>query len=89
MGKHTGYDLINGEYHIAPLYCEQFDELMHRTLGIQHMLNMVTDHAAEDLKQISVIRGKIFKELADDIGLDLGKGWVFSMGVIKLPKKEE
>lgn len=83
MGKRTGYDLINEEYHIAPLYLEQFNELNQKTEGIKAMLDIVTSHASKDLEEISKIRGKIFEGIADDIGIDLKEGWTYCNGILK------
>ena len=84
MGKETGYEIINGEYHIAPKYWEQFDELKHKEIGIRRMLEMVTDHASEDLKVISEQRQKVFKTISEDIGIDLSQPWYFLNGVLKI-----
>ena len=90
MGKRTGYELINGEYHIARLYSRQFQELNHRVGGIETMLNIVTSHAAKDLEELSKSRRRIFEDLADDIGIDLEEGWTYVNYILKriTPKPE-
>lgn len=83
MGKRTGYELINGEYHIAPTYWQQFDFLAFREAGIKKILEIITDHFADDLKNIKEAEHKIFIELADDLGIELADGWTYSNGVLK------
>jgi hypothetical protein len=89
MGKQTGYELINGEYHIASLYQEQFTALNFKAEGIKSMLNIVTQHASDDLEEIAKQRQKIFNEMADDIGIDLKDGWNYCNGVLRPVKKPE
>jgi ADP-dependent phosphofructokinase/glucokinase len=88
QGKITGYELINGEYHIAPHYWEQFEELNHKVSGIKAMLDIVTSHASGDLTQISKIRREIFVEIADDIGINLDDGWSYQNGILSPLKKD-
>ncbi len=84
MGNQTGYDLINGEYHIAPLYVQQFDNLACEATGIRVMLEMVTTHAAHDLKTLSEVRMRLWKELEDDLGIDTTTGtWSYQRGVVR------
>ena len=83
MGKRTGYELVDGEYHIAPLYQQQFEKLSYEVGGIKAMLDIVTSHASSDLEKIAKLRQQIFEELADDIGIDMKEGWVYSGGIIK------
>ena len=83
MGKRTGYELVDGEYHIAPLYQQQFEKLSYEVGGIKATLDIVTSHAAEDLKEIARLKVELFKDIADDIGIDLKEGWVYSGGIIK------
>lgn len=71
VGKHTGYDLINGEYHIAPIYRERFDEIFATEAGIEKMLSMVVDHVSQDLKHLALKRQALWLEVADDLGIDL------------------
>ena len=89
-GKRTGYELINGEYHIAPLYWQQFEALNHKANGIQIMLHIVTSHASNDLEEMSKIRQGIFEDVADDLGIDLKEGWTYSNCILKriTPKSE-
>ena len=77
MGKQTGYELIDGVYHIAPLYVEQFTKLAHQRLGIEEMVAMVTKHAADDLTQLSKLNQQIWEELYEDLGLDKSKPWKY------------
>ncbi len=83
MGKQTGYELINGEYHIAPVYWESFDRLAQQTDGIDMMLKVVTRHASDDLAMIAKQRVELWKRLVEDIGIEMGAGWVYQNGVVK------
>jgi hypothetical protein len=87
-GKVTGYELINGEYHIAPLYQQQFDFLNSKEYGIKTVINGVVDHFAEDLAAIAKQRHEVFVELADDIGISLNDGWVYNSGILKPQSKQ-
>jgi len=89
MGKHTGYDLIDGEYHIAPHYTEQFDKLATHKESIAEMVQIVTGFAAKDMEQLIIARKRLFTEIFDDIGLDQNKQWIYLNGVISEEKKEK
>ncbi len=41
MGKSTGYRLIDGVYHIAPVYIERFDRISDQQVGIEKMVKAV------------------------------------------------
>ena len=74
MGKHTGYHLIDGVYHIAPAYSIQFDDLLAQWEGVDDMLGCVTRHAAKELEALAKQRIRIWDELLDDLGLKLADG---------------
>ncbi|MDO9580136.1 MAG: hypothetical protein Q7J06_06155 [Bacteroidales bacterium] len=82
-GKETGYHLINGEYHIAPLYQGQFDFLHDKKNGIEEMLAMVSRHSAQDLEAISKATRQLWDRLAEDIGIDKAAGWTYQNGVVR------
>ena len=82
MGKQTGYRLIDGVYHIAPLYQGQFEELAHKDDSIKAMLRAVTTHAVEDLEVISKARKKLWDFLIDDLGLDSDVIWDYHNGKV-------
>ena len=83
MGKETGYELINGEYHIAPMYWAQFDRLRDERAGISDMLAMVTRHANSDLAKIAKAQNELWARIAEDIGVDITKGYTYWNGVVK------
>jgi len=88
-GKRTGYELIDGVYHTAPIYHNQFMEITHRRDALDEMLNMVTAHVAKDLEDIRKTSHKIWEDIADDIGLDKSKNWLYHMdGTVREKKKE-
>ena len=37
MGKQTGYELVDGIYHVAPVYQQQFDAFASKQSGIEKM----------------------------------------------------
>ncbi|MCK9435728.1 MAG: hypothetical protein M0Q12_00805 [Synergistaceae bacterium] len=87
MGKRTGYELINGEYHIAPLYTQQFEELTTKQKGIETMLAMVTNNVSQQLEQIHIAAQRIWEELSNDIGIDRKEGFVYLNGIVKKQEK--
>jgi|GEM_PF-6683476 len=91
VGKHTGYELRNGEYHLAPMYVEQFDRITNRRNGIQMMLEAVTEHAALDYQAVSVAQRKLWDAIGEDFGVNFGKGqWTYLDGVIRpMPEPTE
>jgi hypothetical protein len=91
MGKQTGYELINGEYHIAPTYQERFSHLTMKQVAIQTLVNSVMDHASQDLQEIIKQQQKVWEDLAEDIGIDIKLKWVYNGSVLKLenPPKAE
>lgn len=83
MGKITGYELIDGEYHIAPLYRERFAKIALKRQGLREMLNMVTKHTAVDLEILIEEAQIVWDDLADDIGINLSDGWEYLNGKIR------
>ena len=88
MGKQTGYDLIDGVYHIAPLYQNQFVEIEHKKRGIEQMVTMVTHHASEELTELSKANQEVWKRLSEDLELDIAKSWSYSNGTIRELEKK-
>ncbi|KKM72171.1 hypothetical protein LCGC14_1423220 [marine sediment metagenome] len=77
MGKRTGYELIEGAYHIAPMYRGQFDAVLHKRRGVEDMIGSVTKFTSDTLAQLSVQKQNIWKEIIDDLGLDQNKVWLY------------
>lgn len=77
MGKSTGYGLIDGVYHIAPLYRNEFEQLALRKSGIDQVVECVTSHAARDYEAIATMRHSIWERLYEDIGLVKGKPYIY------------
>ena len=89
MGKQTGYELIDGEYHIAPLYQDRFENIIFKKKGIGDMLKIVTTHASEDLENLIKLENRIWKDLTEDIGLDTKVNWTYNRGIVtKVPEKQ-
>jgi hypothetical protein len=84
MGKYTGYELINGEYHLAPLYVEQFDKLTERKFGINNMFEIIMRYVEKDLGTLAHDEHLLWEKLGDDIGINIKEGWTYSdNGVVK------
>lgn len=77
MGKHTGYQLIGGVYHIAPMYIDNFAKLSDRKIGIDSLMESVLKYAAEINRQITAERRELWQRIYEDLGLDPKKAWVF------------
>jgi hypothetical protein len=91
MGKQSGYELIGGEYYVAPMYQEQFEKLGIKQESINTLLKMVSAHCAAILEEIGEAQKRVWDSIEDDIGLDKGKLWVYDYrrGVVKeAPQKE-
>jgi hypothetical protein len=92
MGQQTGYTMIDGVYHIAPTYTEQFDKMRDKELGIQIIVNTTTSYFAGELAKVAETKRLVWKQLQEDIGLDPLVNWEYSNGTVtKLtqePKKE-
>lgn len=71
MGKETGYELIDGVYHIAPMYSEHFDTLNYREQGIKNMLNAVTEHLGLDTSKRYVYQRGTLREIPEDKPLEV------------------
>jgi len=89
MGKHTGYSLIDGVYHIAPSYVTAFGETAILRSGVDEMLASVTRHAAITLSQITKSRKRIWDDIIDDLGLDPTIVWEYSQDETIHEKQEE
>ena len=77
MGKTTGYSLVDGVYHIAPMYTEGFEKLLDRRTGIDNLLKSITIHAAEINREIAAEQRRLWKMLSEDIGLDMSKNYSY------------
>ncbi len=87
MGKHTGYELIDGEYHIAPLYQSQFGLLAAKKQAIKDLVKdlvkMVTKNATQDLEELNKVTQKVWSDLMDDLALDHAKTWTYRDGIVR------
>jgi len=82
VGKHTGYELIDGEYHIATYYIEKFSHLELKKYSLSEMLRLIGKHVAEDLEVIRKGEIKLFDDVKDDLGLDPSGRWIYSNGKV-------
>ena len=82
MGKHTGYSLIDGVYHIAPIYTKQLEDLAMQKIGVDEMLGSVTRHAAKTFELLLRMNRKLWEDMVDDLGLDPTIVWKFQNGTV-------
>ena len=88
MGNATGYELIDGEYHIAPVYQLAFRELAEKRIAIEELLQIVSKHAIADLEQIVKAKDKLWDRISGDVGLDCNVQWEYRDGIIKKSEKK-
>lgn len=86
-GKRTDYELIDGVYHIAPLYQERFDTVNLRKAGIEAMLAAVTKEATKSLEELAKVTSQIWADICDDIGLEKTTPWKFTNGTVSKIEK--
>ena len=72
LGKRTGYSLIDGVYHIAPIYQDSFAFNADRKRGVDTMVRAVVAYAAETHKEIATSNRKLWDEICADLGLERG-----------------
>ena len=90
MGKHSGYSLINGVYHIAPMYVSQFEKFADRRAGIDRVLKCITTHAMEVNEAIAEAQRRLWNSLIEDLGLDKSKGYSYKQdGTIREIQEEK
>ncbi len=90
MGKHTGYELVDGVYHIAPSYTLAFAELNDRAEGVDMFMKTVTRYVAELNAEIQKENRRQWDRLCDDLGLDRNKRWEqFPDGTIREEPKTD
>ena len=80
MGKRTGYTLIDGKYFLAPVLTQRIDELAAQLAGLQGFLKCVSRFCTDEFQRIEVGRVAWWKDVADDIGLDISPAiqWRYS-----------
>lgn len=85
VGKHSGYELIDGVYYIAPMYTDAFAKLQERTVGMDQFVKSVTRHVVEMNKELASEQQKLWQRLQEDLGIDIQKGYCYkSDGTIRL-----
>lgn len=91
MGKETGYELINGVYHVAPRYQNIFERIMAQKTGVDALVQSVSKYAAETGAQIASEQSRTWVMLYDDLGLDKTKNWGYDYrdGTISEIKPEQ
>ena len=91
-GKYSGYELIDGVYHIAPMYTDQFAKLSDRREGVNQLLKSVVRHVEEINREIALEQRGLWERLYDDLGFDKRKHYSYERsGTIQLieEKKQE
>ena len=91
MGKKTGYELINGKYHVAPMYMDIMERIMSQKAGVDALIQSVSKYAAETNTHIADEQNRTWKMLYEDLGLDKTKNWSYDYrdGTISEIKPEE
>jgi hypothetical protein len=82
LGKQTGCDVIDGVYHIAPMYVQTFDMLRERRVGVDRLITTVTDHCVELNAAIERAQSEVWARIREDLGLDPNKTWEYKDGVV-------
>lgn len=89
MGKYTGYELVDGQYHIAPTYREEFDRIFEASRGVMDIVEAVNAFAAQQKAALHRREMGLFRRISDDIGLPLHR-LKYTHGIITvLPEKLE
>ena len=89
-GKHSGYELIDGVYHIAPMYIDQFAKLSDRVNGVDQLVKSVAKHVAEINKEIASESRQLWNRIYDDFGLDINKLYSYqSDGTLRIKEDEK
>ena len=90
MGKHSGYELIDGVYHIAPMYIDAFSKLAARADGVDQLIKSVTKHIADINNEIASEYQSLWQRLCDDLGLDKNKSYCYNHdGTIRVKEEKE
>ncbi len=89
MGKYTGYELVRGEYHIAPTYTDSFTRLSDRRISTDTFMQSIVKYVTEINKGIACEQRKLWEQIYEDLGLDRTKRWTFNYatGTISIVKK--
>ena len=78
QGKATGYELIDGVYHIAPIYIEQFNQLDDQSRAINQLLRSVNEFAMSFNQEHSRKTRELWATVYEDLGLDGKKRYRYS-----------
>ncbi|MDP3063136.1 MAG: hypothetical protein Q8O40_08005 [Chloroflexota bacterium] len=79
MGKHTGYELRDGKYYLAPTYQQRMDALRARQIGLEDLVRVVSAFAADNYAAIAREQQGWWKEVEDDLALGITAGmWKYS-----------
>ena len=92
-GKVTGwgYTEKDGKYYLCPSMCDRFNDITSTSEALTGLVRATNAYVEEQLKQLSIKRNRLWKELADDLVMDKTKEWVYIgiEGCIQEKKKEE
>jgi hypothetical protein len=77
-GRTCGYDVLpDGTIRIAPALADPMRELSARESGLEAMLRGVSAFVAEQMSVTSKARAAWWKEVGDEIGIEIVRGWIF------------
>ena len=77
QGKMTGYTLIDGAYHIAPIYQEQFNQIQDEAAGIDQLIRSVNESVQKMYKENRRKIRELWDDLHEDLGLDKDKKYFY------------
>lgn len=91
VGNRTGYELIEGKYHLAPMYVEMFERMLARYEAVEAVLAAVTAHCQRDYEALAQDKKRLWATLRDDFDVDFKQGeWKYDDGnIVPVPKKED
>ena len=78
MGKQTGYTLIDGAYHVAPMYQQDFAKFKDKYVAISEYIKAVTTHVMSLNEEIARQERETWKLISEDLGLDTNKQWQYN-----------
>ena len=88
MGKKTGYELIDGAYHIAPMYSDWFDKLADQKASADDLMKSVIKHLNKINTSIASEQRQWWEMIYDDLGLDKTKVYSYQQADNTIRVKE-
>jgi len=91
MGQHCGYDLFeDGSIRVAPKYTDELRVIREQELAMEALLATVTRQCHELLTPILRRREQIWRDMAEDYGVQIeGRALSTLTGILKPAKSDE